>query len=223
MPEQLTRIWDIWMMGGWTMIPLCILSLLIYLSGVRLLMHCSRLQYKGISDDLLQGWVREPDQAQGEVGEIIRYTQDGVRSLGEIHSRFSEVISAKVPTIDRRLTFLNLLVTVAPLLGLLGTVLGMLLTFRALALGGGQLTEQMSSGISQALFPPEVGLCVALPGMMLIYLIKRKRQEYDAFLARMESYTVQLFRKKLVRPARKAPVKQAPAKASPRIPEPQQA
>ena len=211
MPEQISRIWNIWVMGGWTMIPLCVLSLLIYLSAMRLLMHCSRLQYKGITDDLLQNWVREPQAAQGEVGEIIRYTQEGVKSLGEIHNRFNEVISARIPGIDRRVTFLNLLVTVAPLLGLLGTVLGMLLTFKALALGGGKLTEQMSAGISQALFPPEVGLCIALPGMMLIYMIKRKRQEYDAFLARLESYTIQYFRRKFGKPART------------RIPEPQQA
>ena len=195
MPDLFTRITTIWAMGGWTMIPLCVLSLLIYFSAVRLMMHCSRLHYKGISDDLLRDWIREPSSAAGEVGDIIRYTQEQAGSLGEIRTRFSEVIAARIPGIDRRLTFLNLLVTVAPLLGLLGTVLGMLLTFRALALGGGKLTEQMASGISQALFPPEVGLCVAVPGMMLIYLIKRKRSEYEAFLARLESHTIQHFRK----------------------------
>lgn len=191
----LGRIWDTWMMGGWTMLPLCALSLMIYGSAVRLLMHCSRLEHRGITDEALGRWVKEPEKAEGEVGEIIRYTQDGVKSLGEIHNRFSEVVTAKIPHIDRRLTFLNLLVTAAPLLGLLGTVMGMLVTFKALATGGGQLTEQLASGISQALFPPEVGLCVALPGLLLIYVIKRKRHEYDAFLARLESFTVQHYRR----------------------------
>ena len=45
------------------------------------------------------------------------------------------------------------------------TVFGMLVTFQALASGsGGEVTEAMAGGISQALFPPEVGLCISLPG-----------------------------------------------------------
>jgi hypothetical protein len=70
----------------------------------------------------------------------------------------------------------------------------MLLTFQAIGLGGGEMTTQMSAGISQALFPPEVGLCVALPGMALVYVIKRKRQQYEAFIARLESATVRHFK-----------------------------
>jgi biopolymer transport protein ExbB len=141
------------------------------------------------------------------VGEIIRYTQDEVRSLGDIHNRFAEVVATKLPVIDRRLVFLNILITSAPLIGLLGTVLGMLVTFQSIALGGGQMSELMSAGISQALFPPEVGLCVALPGLALVYVIKRKRAEYEAFLARLESVTVQHFRRNFSVPAVPAPVR----------------
>ena len=204
MPDWFSRITTIWAMGGLTMIPLCILSLLIYISAVRLLLHCSRLDYRDVTDDLLRTWIQNPQSARAEIAEIIRFTQEEARSAGEIHNRFSEVFSARLPDIDRRLTFVNLLVTVAPLLGLLGTVLGMLLTFKALATAGGKLTEQMASGISQALFPPEVGLCVALPGMVLIHLIRRKRSEYEAFLARMESQVIQHFRRNSAKNRREA-------------------
>jgi biopolymer transport protein ExbB len=189
------KIWNVWLAGGWTMIPLAVLSLLIYSQALRLLLYFSARQHRRLPRETWLHWVTRPQEAEGEVGEIIRYTQDEVGTLGDIHNRFTEVKASKLPVIDRRLAFLNILITAAPLIGLLGTVLGMLVTFQSIALGGGQMSEMMSAGISQALFPPEVGLCVALPGLALVYLIKRKRGEYEAFLARLESVTIQHFRR----------------------------
>jgi biopolymer transport protein ExbB len=181
-------------MGGWTMIPLAALCILIYTAAFRLLAYFANRDWRRLSEEEWQHWVRHPEHARGEVGEIIRYTQDDVRNLDEVHQRFAEVASSKLPAIDRRLVFLNILITIAPLIGLLGTVLGMLLTFQAIGLGGGEMTDMMATGISQALFPPEVGLCVALPGMALVYVIKRKRQQYEAFIARLESSTIRHFK-----------------------------
>jgi biopolymer transport protein ExbB len=191
------KVWQVWLAGGWTMIPLAVLSLLIYSQALRLLLYFSERQHRRLPRETWLRWVSRPEEAEGEVGEIIRYTQDEVRSLGDIHNRFAEVQATNLPPIDRRVVFLNILITAAPLIGLLGTVLGMLVTFQSIALGGGQMSEMMSAGISQALFPPEVGLCVALPGLALVYLIKRKRAEYEAFLARLESVTVQHYRRSL--------------------------
>ena len=190
------KVWNVWRAGGWTMIPLALLSLLIYSQALRLLLYFAGRQHARLDRETWLRWVSRPEEAEGEVGEIIRYTQEEARSVADIQSRFAEVIGTKLPVIDRRLVFLNLLITAAPLIGLLGTVLGMLVTFQSIALGGGQMSEMMSAGISQALFPPEVGLCVALPGLALVYLIKRKRAEYEAFLARLESVTVQHFRRR---------------------------
>jgi len=189
------QVWNIWMAGGWVMIPLLGLSLMIYALAARLLIYFSRRDFHKLNEDEWMSWVRAPELGRGEVGEIIRYTQDEVRTPDEIHSRFSEVMAARLPSIDRRLSTLGTLIAAAPLLGLLGTVFGMLVTFKALALGGGgAVTDQMAAGISQALFPPEVGLCVALPGLLISHVIKRKRLEYEAFLAHVESCTIQYFK-----------------------------
>lgn len=188
------RVARTWLMGGWTMIPLALLSLLIYGSAIRLLSYFSRRGWHRLDESRWRHWVHHPEQAQGEVGEIIRYTQDEVRTADEVHDRFAEVMASKLPPLDQRLGTLNRLITAAPLIGLLGTVFGMLMTFRALATGGGAMTEAMASGISMALFPPEVGLCVALPGLALVYWIRRKRQEYEAFLARLESATIRIYK-----------------------------
>jgi biopolymer transport protein ExbB len=202
------KILHIWLLGGWTMIPLAVLSLMIYGLAVSILRYFSRREYRRLREETWVQWVRDPARGEGEVGEIIRYTQDEVKSADEIHLRFAEINASKFPELDRRLSVLNTLVAAAPLVGLLGTVFGMLLTFRALAVGGGKITDMMAQGISAALFPPEVGLCVALPGLMLIYIIKRKRHEYEAFLARLESVTIRYFRKQL-------PLTPAPAPAPP--------
>lgn len=177
------------------MVPLCFLSILIYASAIRLFLYFSKRDFHKIPESTWDAWVRDPSKGTGEIGEIIRYTQDEVDSLDELNSRFAEVAASKIPYVDRNITFVNILVTAAPLIGLLGTVMGMLLTFQSIGAGSGEMAGMMAKGISAALFPPEVGLCVALPGLMMVQMLKRKRDEYQAFLAHLETRTVQKFRK----------------------------
>jgi biopolymer transport protein ExbB len=211
---MIDRILNIWADGGWVMWPLLGVSLLLFIVGLQLWLDLARRQHRRLADFDWQMWVRRPERADGEVGEVIRYTQGG-RTAEEISQRFAEVSAAELPAIDRRLSTLGALVASAPLVGLLGTVFGMLVTFQALAAGGGgKVTEAMADGISQALFPPEVGLCIALPGLVLIHLIRRQRQELEAFLTRLESYSIQHFRKTLPPPDR-TPKPESSAKAEP--------
>ncbi|MCS1409699.1 MAG: hypothetical protein M2R45_02883 [Verrucomicrobia subdivision 3 bacterium] len=189
------RVWSIWTAGGWTMMPLCFLSILIYSSAIKLFLYFSKRDCYRIPEAIWSQWVMDPKRGEGEIGEIIRYTQDEAQSLDEIHSRFVEVVASRIPYIDRNITFTNILVTAAPLIGLLGTVMGMLMTFQSIGAGSGEMAGMMAKGISAALFPPEVGLCVALPGLMMVQMLKRKRDEYQAFLAHLETRTVQQYKK----------------------------
>jgi biopolymer transport protein ExbB/TolQ len=96
--------------------------------------------------------------------------------------------------VDRRLAFVNVMVISAPLFGLLGTVLGMLLTFRAIGIGGSSTSDIIAKGISEALVATQSGMMVAIPGMLLAYVAKRWRNEYVAFLARLEGIALRYFR-----------------------------
>ena len=195
---MIERILHIWNAGGWVMWPLLALCILMFVTAVRLWLELSRRQHCRLAEEQWKEWVREPGKGEGEVGEIIRYTQDEVSTASEISTRFAEVSAVTLPPIDRKLQTLGTFVSAAPLVGLLGTVFGMLVTFQALSAGGGgKVTEAMAAGISQALFPPEVGLCIALPGLVFVQFIKRRRQEFEAFLTRLESYTVQWRRSEL--------------------------
>jgi hypothetical protein len=84
---------------------------------------------------------------------------------------------------------MKICVSAAPLVGLLGTVTGMLSTFEALATGsGGEKTMGMiAAGISEALVTTETGLVIALPGLFFQYQLSRRFQTYRAFLAHLES------------------------------------
>ena len=194
--NDIANILHIWQAGGPLMIPLAGLCLLIYGTALQMLLYFSRRGYDKVAEADWRNWILAPEQGTGEVGEIIRYTQDQARTGDEVQNRFSEILSAKIPEVDRRLFFLNVLVGAAPLIGLLGTVLGMLETFRGIAGGGSKTIDLISSGISEALITTEMGLLVALPGMMFAFLVRRKRNEYEAFLMRLESFTLLQFKQK---------------------------
>jgi biopolymer transport protein ExbB len=192
MPD-LTNIWELWRQGGWVMLPLFALAVYICAISADLLLFFWRNGGRTVPASVWAGWVARPARGSGEVGEIIRYTQDQAHSLAEIQQRFAEVLAAKLPRIDRRLMFLHTLVMAAPLLGLLGTVLGMLNTFRGLASESGGLLDLVASGISEALITTEIGLLIAVPGYLALHLVRRKREEYEAFLGQLESVTMQHF------------------------------
>jgi len=192
MADTLEYIVETWQSGGVVMLPLLLVALLIYTVATSLLLSFRKRGYKHLDDETVIDWVRTP----GKSDEIIRYTQDEVGKLDEVHSRFSEVFASRLPFFEQRLIFLNTLVATAPLLGLLGTVMGMLVTFKGLSVGGGKLVDVVASGISEALITTEMGLLIAVPGYFMAYAIRRRKDEYEAFLVRLESLTLQQFKRK---------------------------
>lgn len=183
-----------WTNGGWVMAALAVLALITYATAAHLLLYLYHRGLTKATDTHLRCWVAQPSSAPGNIRELIRYTQDEIRSLRDIEGRFREVEAAKVPDMDRRLAFLNVVVVAAPLFGLLGTVLGMLLTFKAIGVGGSSTSDIIAKGISEALVATQTGMMVAIPGLLMAFVAKRWRNEYVAFLARLEGITLRHFR-----------------------------
>jgi biopolymer transport protein ExbB len=183
-----------WQNGGWVMIALALVALVTYGAAARLLLYLHHRGLAKASDADLCEWVANPAGAPEQHRELIRYTQDDVRSLKDIEGRFREVEAAKIPEVDRRLAFVNVMVVSAPLLGLLGTVQGMLLTFRAIGIGGSSTSDIIAKGISEALVATQTGMMVAIPGLVLVFIAKRWRNEYISFLTRLEGITLRYFR-----------------------------
>jgi biopolymer transport protein ExbB len=100
-----------------------------------------------------------------------------------------EAILREVPRLERFLSVLAVFGAVAPLLGLLGTVTGMIDTFRVITLYGTGDPRMMSGGISEALLTTELGLAVAIP-IMLVHTFLTRR--VDHLVGDMEEKAVAL-------------------------------
>ena len=188
---MLDEIIGIWLSGGWVMIPLTFLAVLIYSTGLELLHFLRKGNMQLGHESEWIAWIQDPTQAKGRAGEIIRYTQEGVTASQQVRNRFEEVRLDLVTRIERRLAFLTTLVASAPLMGLLGTVIGMLGTFTAISMGGGAETAAMvAEGISEALITTQTGLFIALPGIFLTLVIRRRKHAVEAALARIESLSL---------------------------------
>lgn len=187
----ITEIFGIWGSGGWVMIPLCLLAILIYTTGFEMFLFLRNFDLKINSNQNLKDWILDPEQAPKQAKEIIRYTQENVSASKHLKSRFEEVEQNILHKIDRKLIFLNTLVASAPLMGLLGTVIGMLGTFSAISSGGGSETVDMvAAGISEALITTQTGLFIALPGIFLVLVIKRQKSAIASTILRLESQSL---------------------------------
>ncbi|MDD2557994.1 MAG: MotA/TolQ/ExbB proton channel family protein [Desulfuromonas sp.] len=104
------------------------------------------------------------------------------RPREELESVLQEEILAEIPAQERFLSTLAVLAAIAPLLGLLGTVTGMIHTFELITFHGTGDPRMLSSGISEALVTTMFGLGVAIPLMLAHSLISRRVESHIAEL-----------------------------------------
>ena len=191
MEVSLQKIFEIWLSGGWVMIPLFLLSFLLYTQAFRLALSIMHTKLPSNEEFAWREWVIEPDKAKGKIKEIICYTQENTQSIEYVRMRFDEIRITQLAIIEQQLKFLKCLVGAAPLLGLLGTVLGMLQTFFGISTSAGVETATVvASGISEALVTTETGLTIALPALFMVMFIQRQTHQEEAKLARLESLTL---------------------------------
>lgn len=94
--------------------------------------------------------------------------------IDTLELKLSERILKEVPKLTTRLTLIKIISVVAPLIGLLGTVVGMINTFQAITLFGTGDPKLMAGGISQALVTTVLGLVVAIPMVFISTLLNTR-------------------------------------------------
>ena len=112
-------------------------------------------------------------RADNPLGRIIGVLgpKPQLSDLETLELKLDEAILQETPPLEKGQGLLKLLCAVAPLLGLLGTVTGMIVTFQAITQGGGGDSRLMADGISQALVTTVLGLVVAIPLLFLHTLL----------------------------------------------------
>ncbi len=99
------------------------------------------------------------------------HEQNKTADTETLELKLSEAIFKETPALNRGLLFLKIISVVAPLMGLLGTVTGMIKTFQSITLYGTGDPKLMAGGISQALVTTVLGLVVAIPMVLLHTLV----------------------------------------------------
>src|SRR5690606_4494696 len=102
------------------------------------------------------------------------YENDPSMDIETLELKLGEAILKETPALERFLTLLKVISTVAPLLGLLGTVTGMIMVFQAITLFGTGDPQVMAGGISAALVTTVQGLVVAIPAVLLHTVVKSR-------------------------------------------------
>ena len=111
------------------------------------------------------------------LGRIINvYRENEGVDSETLQLKIDEAILKEQPSINRFIGFIKIISMVAPLLGLLGTVIGMIVTFQAITLFGTGDPKTMAGGISQALITTVLGLVVAIPTVLLHYFVNSRAQ-----------------------------------------------
>lgn len=183
----------IWIAGGWAMIPIAVIALVMFAMGMHVHLALRATAFTSVPERTWRRWIEHPAERKGPVGELLDFAIGG-RSIDEVAASFDQLRSTETRPFERDLRVMKVCVSAAPLVGLLGTVTGMLTTFGALATGsGGEKTMGLiAGGISEALITTETGLVIALPGLFLQYQLARKHERYKAFLAHLESVSTQV-------------------------------
>jgi biopolymer transport protein ExbB len=199
--DQALGLWgearDIWLSGGWAMTAIAVIALVMFSVGMGLHFKLRAKGFQRVPESTWRHWLERRLEREGVIGDLLDEVADG-DSIEGMTLGFDELRTTEIVPLDRDLRVMKTCVSAAPLVGLLGTVTGMLSTFGALATGGGgdKTMGMVAKGISEALITTETGLVIALPGLFFQYQLARKTEAYRAFLAHLESVCVQrLFRK----------------------------
>ncbi|MFO7840285.1 MAG: MotA/TolQ/ExbB proton channel family protein [Desulfosalsimonadaceae bacterium] len=176
------------------MIPLAGVSLVMWLLIIDRILFYRRLYRRNMNAPTAWAHIREnrmpdPKRYRGAVSLLVaRFLAR--RSNERRLDRF--ILDETVLTLNRSLTdhlaVIGVLAAIAPLLGLLGTVMGMIDTFDILAVFGTGNAKGMAGGISEALVTTQTGLMVAIPGLYMKGFLDRRARNLKQRISRVGYY-----------------------------------
>ena len=182
-PDTLTLV-KYYQMGGYVMPPLVIVGIALWYALVYRMLNIQTGQYgprtlikKAKNNELASNSIT------ARAAKIAVEASRKARDKKELKSILRERFAGLSQEINKHRTLVRISVIIAPLLGLLGTIDGMIETFRSL--GDMALFTQsggIAGGISRALFTTQVGLAISIPGVMFGRMIERKQQKINVEL-----------------------------------------
>ncbi len=191
-------LWDQIRKGGWAMAPLIALLVATVVLAALKWFQLSRVRLNSEAD--LQAVLRHLEShdtekalaharsIRGMAGDLlataIEHSDEKKEYIEEI--LYEKMLGARAK-LERGLAFLALAATTGPLLGLLGTVMGMIATFKMISGFGSGDPKLLAAGISEALICTATGMATAIPALLLHAFLSRKAK---GIIGRMEQTAV---------------------------------
>jgi biopolymer transport protein ExbB len=174
--------------GGWLMVPILLCSVIAAAISVERLwtLQRSRITPKsllaqvwgGVKNDELDAQKMRELRASSPLGQVLAAGISNARRGREVMKEAMMEVAGQVShDMERYLTSLGIIASISPLIGLLGTVVGMIQVFSALMLEGAGNANVLAGGISQALITTAAGLSVAIPALMFHRFFVRRIAE----------------------------------------------
>jgi biopolymer transport protein ExbB len=180
--------------GGAVMLPLAAVSLAMWVLIVDRALFFRRLHRKNMGTRTAFEHIRndrmpDPQRFRGAVSLLVAQflsRRSGDRDL----DRFilDETVLNMSRSLNDYLALIGVLAAIAPFLGLLGTVTGMITTFDVLAVFGTGNAKAMAGGISEALITTQTGLLVAIPGLYMKGFLDRRARNLQQRIAAVGYY-----------------------------------
>ncbi len=186
--------------GGWLIVPLLICSVAVAVISIE--RYISLRTSKVLPENLLGKvwiWLKERDvtadrlielKNSSPLGQILAAGLSNASHGREVmKDSIEEAANQVIHDLDRYITILGTIAAIAPLIGLLGTVVGMIRVFTAIMIEGTGNAGVLAGGISEALITTAAGLSVAIPALVLHRHFQRR---IDTLVVEMEDQAVKL-------------------------------
>ena len=196
-------MWELIQKGGIVMYPIILLSVIALAVFLERLISLRKEKYvpKAFYEQLVSLLKKRNINEAVEVckankSALARISETIITNTDLPLSRLLEVAEesgrSEASKLDKFLPSLQTIVAIAPLLGLLGTVLGMIKIFDVIALQGTGSAEALSSGIAEALLTTAAGLVVAIPAQIFYFIAKARADAVGAALEKASSDVMNL-------------------------------
>jgi biopolymer transport protein ExbB len=181
--------------GGWMMVPLALCSLVSVTIIIERLLFFRRIgKAHGGEEVLALVHERRPEEAVAVAGgtplPVMRVLLAGLTHLGDPSGAMEAAGIAEISLMRKGLPTLDTIITLAPLLGLLGTIIGMISSFNIMAASGLGQPHAVTGGVAEALVCTAAGIAVAvvtlIPYNYFRARIERETEGIEAYATRLE-------------------------------------
>lgn len=193
-------MFEIILAGGWLMLPILLCSVVALAIAVEryLALKANKVAPRGLLGDVW-GWIKNNQLDAEKLRQLKQSSPLGVllaTGLGNarqgrdiMKESIEESASHVVHGLERYLNTLGTIAVISPLIGLLGTVIGMIDVFNQIMLQGGGNPAVLAGGISKALITTAAGLIVAIPAL---FLHRHYTRRVDEIVVLLEQETLKL-------------------------------